>query len=224
MRRKVNNLLALAILAQLTPGQPMHPYEIATVLKRTGKERDMNIKWGSLYTVVGNLEKYGFIEAAEPNRAGRRPERTPYMITDAGRAELTDWLRDLLANPEPEFPRFGAALSVLSVLGPDEVIVLLEQRAAALDATIAADRAMLAGLTQLPRLFLVEAEYALAMQEAEVAWVRSLLSEMTGGTLDGIDAWRTYHETGKLPDDIARMFAEVVSTDWNPTEGGPPSS
>ena len=223
-RRKVSNLLALAILAQLSTGQPMHPYEIATVLRRTGKERDMNIKWGSLYTVVGNLEKNGFIEAAEPSRAGRRPERTPYTITETGRAEMRDWLRELVANPEPEFPRFEAALSVLSVLAPDDVIPLLGQRLAALDASITADRAMLAASTWLPRLFLIESEYALAMQEAEAAWVRSLLTEMTEGTLDGIDGWRLYHETGELPADFAQMMAQGGPTDDEPTEGGPSPS
>jgi DNA-binding PadR family transcriptional regulator len=43
-RRKVGNLLALAILAQLDSMRPMHPYELATVLRRTGKEHDMAIK------------------------------------------------------------------------------------------------------------------------------------------------------------------------------------
>jgi DNA-binding PadR family transcriptional regulator len=98
-RRKVGNMLALALLALLVPGQPMHPYEMASVLRRTGKERDMKIKWGSLYTVVQNLEKHGFIAATGSNREGRRPERTVYAITDAGRAEIRDWLHELVADP-----------------------------------------------------------------------------------------------------------------------------
>lgn len=32
-RRKVDNLLALALLALLTPGEAMHPYQMATVLQ-----------------------------------------------------------------------------------------------------------------------------------------------------------------------------------------------
>ena len=71
-RRTVNNLLALALLALLAPGRPMHPYEMATMLRRTGKEQDMKIKWGSLYTVVANLEKHGLIEAGR-HRPGRSP-------------------------------------------------------------------------------------------------------------------------------------------------------
>jgi len=207
-RRRVGNLLALAILSQLSAGPPMHPYEIATVLKRTGKDTDMNIKWGSLYTVVGNLEKYGLIQATTSGREGRRPERTVYKITEAGRAELRDWMRELLAVPDPEFPRFQAALSEMSVVPPDEVTTLLEQRLAALDDDIAAQRAALRQLTQLPRVFLVEAEFAVAMRQAEADWTRALLAEMAAGTLSGMDGWRAYHETGELPPELAEMLAE----------------
>ena len=50
-KRKVNNLLALAVLAVLVE-RPMHRYEIASTMRERGKDRDMDIKWGSLYTVV----------------------------------------------------------------------------------------------------------------------------------------------------------------------------
>jgi DNA-binding PadR family transcriptional regulator len=207
-RRKVSNLLALAILSQLSAGPPMHPYEIATILKRTGKEADMNIKWGSLYTVVGNLEKHGFIEATTSGREGRRPERTVYAITDAGRAEMRDWLRELLSVPDPEFPRFQAALSEITVVPPDEAADLLRQRLTTIEDEVAAQRAALRQLTQLPRVFLVEAEYALAMRQAEADWIRSLLSEMADGTLSGIDGWREFHRTGQLPPEYVELMAE----------------
>jgi DNA-binding PadR family transcriptional regulator len=79
---------------------------MANVLRSRGKDQDMPIKWGSLYTVVGNLEKHGLIEAAGRERSGARPERTVYQITDAGREELTDWVGELLGTPERERPRF----------------------------------------------------------------------------------------------------------------------
>ena len=211
-RRRVGNLLALALLALLVPGDAIHPYEMAILLRRTGKEQNMTIKWGSLYTVVQNLEKHGLIEAAETGRAGNRPERTRYAITDAGRVELTDWLRELVADPEPEHPRFEAALSVVSVLPPDEVATLLERRLAALEAALAVQRAALAEAgTQVPRLFLIESEYALALREAEAAWTRSLRDELTGGTLDGVAEWRRWHETGATPPGWAALMAEVAS-------------
>jgi DNA-binding PadR family transcriptional regulator len=117
----------------------------------------MNIKWGSFYTVVANLEKRQLIAAVGSEREGRRPERTSYAITEAGREELRDWLRELVAQPEAELDRFEAALSVLGVLPPEEVIGLLEMRVRALEEQIAQQRAGLAeATTHVPRIFLVE--------------------------------------------------------------------
>jgi DNA-binding PadR family transcriptional regulator len=211
-RRKVSNLLGLALLSLLAAGRPMHPYEMVGVLRRTGKEHDLKIKWGSLYTVVQNLEKYGFIEETGSHREGRRPERTLYAITDAGRAELRDWLRELIAVPEKEYPQFEAALSVAGVLPPDEVVELLEQRVRALDEGVTADRAMLEHHARtVPRVFLIESEYALAMRDAEAAWVRSLLTELAEGTLSGAAEWREYHKTGGVPPGWTELLDEVNS-------------
>ena len=209
-RRKVGNLLALALLALLVPGRPMHPYEMALLLRRTGKEQDMKIKWGSLYTVVQNLEKHGFIAAVDTVRSGRRPERTRYAITPAGAAEVQDWMRELVADPEREHPRFAAALSVLGVLPPDEVTALLRERLRRLAREIAAERVELERIgTEVPRLFLIETEYALALRAAEAEWIATLLTELTDGSLPGLDDWRRWHDTGSAPPGWTRLMDEM---------------
>ena len=204
-RRKVSNLLALSLLTLLTE-RPMYPYEMASMLRQRGKDNSIKINWGSFYTVVQNLEKNGFIEAVEVAREGRQPERTTYQITDAGRTELMDWMRELLSVPEREYSRFEAALSDAAVLPPDELIDLLQRRLAALE--VANDR--LQGeletlVTQLPRLFLIETEYYLAQRRAEEEWVRGLLKEFTSGTFPGLDDWRRFHATGEVPDDVQAL-------------------
>jgi len=204
-RRKISNLLALSLLTLLME-RPMYPYEMAAALRQRGKDQAIKINWGSLYTVVQNLEKYGFIEALEVAREGRQPERTTYQITDAGRAELKDWLRELLGVPEREYTRFEAALGESAVLPPDELADLLQQRLDALEAANAQHQAGLDALTaQVPRLFLIEAEYYLALRRAEAEWVRGLLKEFTDGTFPGLNAWRRYHETGQLPDEVLAL-------------------
>ncbi|MGW3893027.1 PadR family transcriptional regulator [Micromonospora chokoriensis] len=214
-RRKVGNLLALAVLSALVQ-RPMHPYEMATTLRAWGKEQDMEIKWGSFYTVIRNLDKHQLIEAVESLREGRRPERTVYRITDAGRAELVDWARELVSTPMPEHPRFRAGLSVLAALHPDEATDLLRQRLDRLDGALRRDRETLAAhLREIPRLFLVESEYDLAMRDAEAAWLRALLVELTAGSYPGLDTWRAFHETGEMPAELTGL-AERTST---PTTG-----
>ncbi|MFC5833359.1 PadR family transcriptional regulator [Nonomuraea insulae] len=192
-RRPVSNLLALAVLTAVVQ-RPMHPYEMASVLRARGKDQDMPIKWGSLYTVVRNLDKHGFLEAVESGRQGGRPERTVYRITEAGRQEADDWTRELLSTPEREPSAFEAGLSVMGGLGPDEVVPLLRRRLELLEERIAADRqALEEERGQVLRLFLVESEYALAMLEAQAAWVRELLAELTEGTFPDLEGWRAYH-------------------------------
>jgi DNA-binding PadR family transcriptional regulator len=197
-RRAVSNPLALAVLVTLCE-RPMHPYEMATTMRSYGKERSIKLNYGSLYTVVGNLARHGLIEAMGAGREGRRPERTVYRITDAGRKELDDWMAELIAVPVKEYPQFEAALSELSVLGPDRTMALLRERIRALERAEADVRAELAGLPGLPRLFLLEAEYHLAMRDAELAWVRRLVREFEDGTFPGLDGWRHWHQTGEFP-------------------------
>ncbi|MET8962406.1 PadR family transcriptional regulator [Streptomyces sp. NPDC004074] len=203
-RRKLGNPLALAVMVLLTE-RPMHPYEIAQTLRRRGKDTSLKINYGSLYTVVQNLEKHGFVEVAEVQRQGNRPERTLYGITDAGRDEATEWLSDLLAVPVQEYPIFESALSLMAVLHPDEVARLLEDRLDTLVVRAAGVRGGLEKLYEtLPRLFLVETEYKLHMIEAEAAWVRGFFAEIRSGALPGVKEWRAFHDTGEFPEEYPK--------------------
>lgn len=211
-RRRVGSLLALAVLSTLLQ-RPMHPYEVASLLRARGKEADMAIKWGSLYTVVRNLAKHGLIEVVEASREGARPERTVYRITDEGRAEVTDWVRELISTPLPEPRRFRAGLSVFAILGPEQAARLLRTRLESLEASAASIRASLAEHGgRVPRLFLVEDEYELAMCEAESAWVRSLADELEAGTFPGLAQWRAYLADGTMPPEVA------AAAEWGSVE------
>jgi len=212
-KRKVENLMALAVLATVVQ-RPMHRYEIASLIRARGKDQDMDVKWGSLYTVVQNLAKHGFLEVVGTSRQGARPERTVYRITEAGRQEMLDWTRELLSTPEPEHPRFAAGLSVQMILPPDEVIELLQARLGVLEESITARRGALAGLLEeVPRLFLIEEEYAVAMLEAEAAWTGALLDELTSGTFPDLATWRTYHATGEMPQELVELAERGLDTD-----------
>jgi transposase len=156
---------------------------------------------------VQNLEKYGFIEAVDVAREGRQPERTTYQITDAGREELKDWLRELISEPEREYTRFEAALSECAVLPPDQLAGLLQRRLDLLDAAIVQHETGLKGwLTQIPRLFLIESEYHLALRRAEAEWIRGLLKEFTDGSFPGIRDWQHFHDTGVPPADVMALL------------------
>jgi len=212
-RRKVGNLLALSLLSLLAQ-RPMYPYEMAQTLRARGKDQNFKINWGSLYTVVQNLEKYGFIEAAATEREGRQPERTTYQITGPGLAELRDWLSELLSVPQDEPDSFVTALSEAGILPPDEVIGLLTRRLATLDKANASHQADLRlWAERLPRVFLIETEYQLAMRVAQAQWLRGLLEELIAGTISGMDAYRRIHETGEVPAEFEELD-ELAKRGW----------
>jgi DNA-binding PadR family transcriptional regulator len=215
-RRKVGNLLALYLLSLLAQ-KPMYPYEMAQFLRERGKDKNFPINWGSLYTVVANLAKYGFIEEAGTVREGRQPERTTYQITSRGLAELGDWMTELLSVPEDERSGFVAALSEAGILPPDEVIGLLTARLTTLDKANAAQQDDLKlWVERLPRILLIEAEYQLAMRVAQSQWLRGLLTELVEGTISGIDAWRRMHETGETPPELDELN-EQARRGWDET-------
>jgi len=90
-KRAVGNLLALAVLSYLTQ-RPMHPYELSRTLRDNDDVRSIKFNHGSLYMVVGQLFRAGFIAGQETTREGQRPERTVYALTDAGRMpKLRRW-------------------------------------------------------------------------------------------------------------------------------------
>jgi DNA-binding PadR family transcriptional regulator len=188
-RRKVANPLALAVLAWLSM-EPMHPYELGRRLTETGKDRNIKYNRGSLYMVVEQLNKAGFVAAQETVRDTQRPERTVYALTDEGRTELFDWMRELVATPRHEYPHFGVALSLLSVLAPAEAAELLARRLVALAADVEETRGLVrtAADEGVPWVFLVEEEYRLAVLDAERSFVTGLIESLEQP--DHIRAWQ----------------------------------
>lgn len=198
-RSSRNNPLALAVLVSLYE-RPMHPYEAATVLRQRNKHESVRLNYGSLYAVVDSLERRGLIEAQETARAGRLPERTVYRLTDAGRAEIHEWLSEMISVPAKEYTTFLAALSFLPALPPDLAVELLTERAGRLEVTLAAARGAREYVEKqgLPRLFWIESEYETALWEAELAYVRGLAEEIASGELEGTAWWRQVHYGGEI--------------------------
>jgi DNA-binding PadR family transcriptional regulator len=183
-RRKIANTLALAVLGLLQE-RPMHPYEMAATLRERHKDSSFKINSGSLYDTVEALTRERWIEPVQTQRDGRRPERTVYAFTDLGRREFLGWIDELIRTPVPEYPKFIAAVSYLGALGPDRARDALAERAGQLERRIKETTAALAatvGSGQVPRLFMIEVECAQHSWEAELAWSRRTIDEISAGT------------------------------------------
>lgn len=209
MARRMSNPLALAVLATLSES-PAHPYEISSKLRERGKEFSIKINYGSLYSVVESLRRKGFIEERETRQEGNRPARTTYAITEAGTVELHDWMDELLAEPVKEYPALEAALSLLPVVSPDHAVELLRRRMDRLEAKLAEyaelDRKSTVEL-KLPRLFMIEFDYHVAMTKAELTFVRKLITKIRDDALSGVRGWRKMHKLLEAGLSAAEIFA-----------------
>jgi DNA-binding PadR family transcriptional regulator len=206
-RRTVANPLGLAVLALLRE-KPMHPYQMASTLRERAKEESIKLNYGSLYTVVGALERGGLVLARETVREGARPERTVYALTEEGERELVDWMSELLSVPAKEYPRFEAALSLMPVLPPDDVARLLENRVQRLDVEVAKLTCTmdLARKQGLERLFIIESEYEIVMREAERTWVAALV-KLIRASAEFTRTWKSFHANSRRSGPKAAMVA-----------------
>lgn len=193
--RKRSNLLALAVLSLLIE-RPMHPYEMATLMRQRGLASTVKLNFGALYAVIETLYRLALIVPMETQRQGRHPERTIYATTEAGRAEFFDWLRVLIRTPAIEYTQFVAGLALIAHLSPLEAVALLEDRVHSLSEKIQEQHSELESGKQqgVDRIFLIEDEYRLAQLESERGWIQRLIEEIRDGTLtvtqDAILRWK----------------------------------
>ena len=187
--------LALAIL-RLLHERPMHPYEMHQLVRDRGTDFVIKVRAGSLYHAVERLATLSLIAPVETGREGRRPERTVYAITDAGRDEFMDNLRDLVRSPAEEFPVFAAALEMLATIEPAAARRLLMQRTFTLEAQVAGAEQVVGALAKsgLDRIDIVETEYAQHMLRAELTWVRNLIDDIDAGAI----AWSPTRHTPSI--------------------------
>jgi DNA-binding PadR family transcriptional regulator len=181
--RKLRSPLSLVVLGLLAE-EPLHPYAMRQRISERAHDRLPGVRPASLYDIVRRLAEAGLVSPGEPSREGLRPERVEYVITEAGRAALTDWVAESLADPGrgEEFP---AALSFMYPLGRNRVAEILQARAAALAASIGADEAALAEAEAggVAPVFLSEHRYQLALRRAEHTWLVTFTQALRAGTL-----------------------------------------
>jgi DNA-binding PadR family transcriptional regulator len=90
------DLIGLAVLGLLTE-HARHPYEMHRLMHERHKDFASG-KGRTFYDAVERLQRQGLIEPVETTRAGNRPERTVYRITEEGvpsstAGSATSWRR-----------------------------------------------------------------------------------------------------------------------------------
>jgi DNA-binding PadR family transcriptional regulator len=176
--------LALTVLRMLCDS-PMHPYEMQQRIRDHAYDHAVKITHGSLYHSVERLAVAGLIEPLETSREGRRPERTVYAVTTAGRDAAHIRMAELLRNPAEEFPLFGTGLAFVNLLPEDQVAGLLTSRTVALEASLAALQTANEALLKqgIERYKLLDHEWSIARVRSELDYVRGLADDLRSGRL-----------------------------------------
>ena len=207
-------LSAVAVLVLgLLHEQPMHPYQLHQTLVERGDTRIVRVNPGAVYHGVERLERDGLVEVVGTDRTGKRPERTTYRITDAGRTEFAVRLTSLLGDEHPAYPLFSVGLAEANELPVDEVVTQLVRRR---DRKVAhRDRLSVSydSLSRLglPRRYLLDVEHDLATLRAEIDWLGRTVTELQSGGLDWTspipdsfhEAKRALRAADPLPKDIS---------------------
>lgn len=183
--------LGVSVLALLRE-RAMHGYEMFQILLARREDRIVKVRPGSLYHVVYRLAQESLIRPTTTGRDGNRPERTIFEITDTGLAALTDSVRELVATPVNEFPRFVAALAEIHHLDRETALAAVRSRIGALDAEVVEMSAARAASTA-PAIQLTALDYLLATTRAKLDWLRqfadSLESDSAGWRHAAGAAW-----------------------------------
>ncbi|MFT4213322.1 MAG: PadR family transcriptional regulator [Microbacterium sp.] len=170
--------LGVMVLALLREDD-MHPYEMIRLMRQRHDDRIVPLTNGTMYHTVARLHRCGLVVEVGVDRDGKRPERTTYTLTEAGRTALPDWVRREL--PRLDHPaEFRVALAAAHHLDRAEVVALLTERAAAVAESRDVHRnghakALARGV---PEQYIIEVERQALLLDADLAWTRSLIARL----------------------------------------------
>jgi DNA-binding PadR family transcriptional regulator len=176
--------LALAALEVLHEG-PHHPYEIHQTMLERKMDRLVKLSPGTLYHTIERLDRDGFVQVVETTREGKRPERTTYRLTDAGRDAFAERLRHLIATVAEEYPSFSVAVELMHTLDQEDAVRQLRVRALDLEARLAALDVACVHLADmdLHPLFWPDIRLRHKLVATELDWVTDLIAQLDSGVL-----------------------------------------
>ena len=176
--------MALAVLGLLNE-RPMHPYEMTQLARDRHLDNRVAIKAGSLYHTVDRLLAAGYIEVVGTRREGRRPERTVYAITEAGKDAFVDRAKTMLGTVTREYPEYLSGLGAMDDLGPDASLEQLRLRVIRLEANAAAQEAVSRRLVEdgVLEVYWIDWRYTSARTRFELDWTKRLIDDITAGRL-----------------------------------------
>ncbi|TDD63062.1 PadR family transcriptional regulator [Kribbella antibiotica] len=171
--------LAISVLALLHE-RPMHAYEMYQVLLHRHNHRIVKTRPGSLYHTVERLAGQEFVRATGTERAGNRPERTTYELTEAGAAALRLRVETGLETYTNEYPLFPVVLAEAHNLERADALLRFRRRIEELDRLITEYDATDADLRsrEVPEAYWLTVGYLRSQLIAERDWLTTTIERI----------------------------------------------
>lgn len=171
------------VILGLLRERPLYGYELKQIIEEHMGDWT-NIAFGSIYFALGKLAEEGFVEQVATEQEGRRPSRTVYQITAAGRAEFLRLLRNVWNEVERHYYTIDIGLAFMEALPIEEVKGYLEGRIAQLQSIIrhiGEHQTEQMAQPEVPATAAAVFDHGLVHFQAELDWTRDLLIKVEGG-------------------------------------------
>lgn len=157
--------------------KPLNAYEITKLLAY------MNIKWwfniadSTVYTTLKNLEKRSLIKGSI-ERIGNMPDRTIYSLTEKGKDELKETIKESILQFSYDTNIFTIAAFVMDILETEETKELLEKRLDILQSYITgiSNQNNETWKREVPGFHVANLERMMDIVQAEISGTKRLLS------------------------------------------------
>ena len=168
------------VILGLLRERPLYGYEIKQIIEEHMSDWT-SIAFGSIYFALDKLAEEKFIENMVVEQKGKRPSRSIYQITNAGREEFFRLLREGWQRFEREYYPLDICLFFLDSLPLAEVINYLKSRKEALRLALVYvnnHREELLAFPEVPPLAAAIFDHTIVHTQAELQWVTDLLENL----------------------------------------------
>lgn len=171
------------VILGLLRKRPLHGYEIKHIIEEHMGDWT-SIAFGSIYFALDKLAEERLVEKVGVEQAGKRPSRSVYEITKAGREEFLRLLRESWQTVERQYFDMDICLFFMNDLPREEIKAYLHRRRAILQETLGhvrSHRAEELSDPQGPRLAAAIFDHTLVHTQAELKWTEALLAKVESG-------------------------------------------
>jgi len=171
------------VILGLLRERPLYGYEIKQIIEEHMSDWT-SIAFGSIYFALDKLTEEHCVEKVGIERKGKRPSRSVYQITEAGRTEFLRLLREVWSKPDRQYFSLDIGLAFMGALPLEDIRDYLRRRLAQLEETLPyldshqREEMMEPGK---PRSAVAIFEHARVHFQAELAWMRDLLAQVERG-------------------------------------------